>query len=124
MSLSVKLLLAALGGGSVWKIVSWVIDYAGLRKSAQDKFRNDLLARVKALQERVDNLESALADEQRARVRAELRAEMLDRRIEMLVEELNRLREEQGMEPLDPAEYKVSEIPLENEESPHQPPVD
>lgn len=119
MSLSLKLLLAALGGGSVWKLFEWVLDYAGLRKSAQDQFRDDLLARVKALQQRVDNLEAALADEQRARVRAELRNEVLARRIELLVGELNQLRENQGMDPLDPEDFQVSSIPLNEDAKQH-----
>lgn len=115
LSLTTKLLLAAVGGGGVWKVIEYVLDYAGLRQDAAADFRDDLLARVKALQQRVDQLESDLRDEQRARVQAELRNEIMDERIRRLVSELNRLREEQDMDPLDPEDYQVSSIPISND---------
>jgi len=107
--------IAALSGGlGTWMVRSFA-SHVGLRQSAQAEFRDDLMATVEALRKRVDKLEEAHQEEQRARVRAELRAEMLARRIEMLVEELNRLREKEGMEPLDPGDYKVAEIPIRDE---------
>jgi hypothetical protein len=107
-------ILAAIGGGSALKAIEWAFDYAGLRKGAKAKFRDDLLGRVDGLQHRVDNLEEALQNEQRARVRAELKNEILNRRLDMLIQELNRLRKEQGMEPLDPEQFRVSELPIES----------
>jgi len=118
MSTPFQLLLAALGGGGVWKTIEWAIDYAGLQSDAAADFRDDLLARVKALQQRVDQLESDLRDEQRARVQAELHNEIMDERIRRLVSELNRLREEQNMAPLDPEDYQVSSIPLNQDPTP------
>jgi len=112
MSLPVQLVVAALSGGAAWKVIEWAIDYAGLRKNARADFREDLLSRVRALQQRVDRLESALQDEQRARVRAELKNEVLARRIEMLVSELNRLRKEQDMEPLEVETFQVDSVPI------------
>ncbi len=112
MSTTLKIIFAALGGGAIWKIAEYIIDYAGLRKGAQAEFRDDLMAQVGALRQRVNQLESDLQQEQRARVRAELRNEVLARRVELLVRELNRLREEQGMEALDPDDFQVSELPF------------
>lgn len=112
MSLPAQLLLAAIGGGGAWKLLEYLLDYAGLRKGARAKFRDDLLARVKALQQRVDQLDSALQEEQRARVKAELRNDVSERRIKLLVEELNRLRAKLDMDPLDPEEFLVTDVPF------------
>ena len=114
LPLWVQLLIAALSGGGVVEAAKLGFRYAGLNQSAQAAFRDDLLGRVDGLQHRVDSLEEALQNEQRARVRAELKNEILNRRLDMLVEELNRLRQEQGMEPLDPETFRVSELPLES----------
>ncbi len=112
MTFPVQLVLAALSGGAAWKVIEWAIDYAGLRKNARADFREDLLSRVRALQQRVDQLESALQDEQRARVRAEIRNEVLSRRIEILVQELNRLRDNLDMAPIDVEDFQVDSVPL------------
>jgi len=113
LPLWLQLVIAAISGGGVVEAAKLGFRYAGVHQSAQAEFRDDLMSTVDALRKRVDSLEEAHQEEQRARVRAELRAEMLARRIEMLVEELNRLREKEGMEPLDPADYKVAEIPID-----------
>jgi ABC-type phosphate transport system auxiliary subunit len=112
MTFPVQLVLAALSGGAAWKVIEWAIDYAGLRKNARADFREDLLSRVRALQQRVDQLESALQDEQRARVRAEIQNEVLSQRIEILVQELNRLRDNLEMDPIDVEDFQVDAIPL------------
>lgn len=112
IALGWQVLIAALGSGGVWWGIDFVIQYAGLRQGAQAAFRDDLIGRVNGLQQRVDNLEEALQNEQRARVRAELKNEILNRRLDMLVEELNRLRQEQDMGPLDPEDFRVSELPI------------
>jgi len=109
MSLPFQLLLAAIGGGGAWKAFEFVMDYAGLRKNAQKGFRDDLLGRVDSLQKRVTRLEEDLERERKARLRAELKNEILARRIQLLVDELNRLREKEGMEPLRAEDFQVKE---------------
>jgi outer membrane murein-binding lipoprotein Lpp len=108
---SLQLVLAALSGGLLTAVVRGVLHYAGLKGGEREAFRDDLIGRVNNLQERVDQLESDLQSERRARLRAELRNEALARRIEALVEELNRLREKEGMEPLDAEDFH-DESPL------------
>jgi ABC-type phosphate transport system auxiliary subunit len=93
-----------------------VLHYAGLKGSERDAFRSDLISRVNKLQKRIDKLESDLRSERQSRLRAQLRNQTLARRIEALVEELNRLRENQGMEPLDAEDFQVEE-PLITPES-------
>ena len=109
MPSSLQLVLAALSGGLLTAVLRWVVDYAGLKGGEREAFRDDLIARVNKLQKRIDKLESDLQSERRARLRAQLRNEALARRIETLVEELNRLRENQGMEPLDADDFQVEE---------------
>lgn len=112
MSFATQLLVAAFGGGGMLKLIEWALDYAGLREDAESDFRKDLMARVQGLRGRVDNLESELQDEQRARVKAELRNEIGERRIRMLVKELNTLRQKMDMEQLDPDEFLVTDVPI------------
>jgi len=108
---SLQLVLAALSGGLLTAVIRGVLHYAGLKGGEREAFRDDLISRVNKLQERIDKLESDLQKERRARLRAELRNEELGRRIKALVEELNRLREEGGMEPLNAEDFQV-ENPL------------
>ena len=115
---SLQLVLAALSGGLLTAVVRGVLHYAGLKGGEREAFRDDLIGRVNNLQERVDQLESDLQSERRARLRAELRNEALARRIETLVEELNRLRKSEGMEPLDAEDFQV-EDPLSGRRSAH-----
>jgi predicted nucleic acid-binding Zn-ribbon protein len=118
MSIPLQLLLAALGGGGTWKVIEYALDYAGLKQNAQSTFRDDLLERVESLRGRVSRLEEDLERERKARLRAELKNEILARRIQLLVDELNRLREREGMEPLSAEEFQVSE-PFNEDETPH-----
>ena len=108
---SLQLMLAALSGGLLTAVVRGVLHYAGLKGGEREAFRDDLISRVNKLQKRIDKLESDLQSERRARLQAELQNERLARRIETLVEELNRLRKKGGMEPLDAEDFQV-ENPL------------
>lgn len=111
MSTTLQLLLAALGGGSLWKAIELLIEYSGLRVDAQATFRDDLIERIGALQERVSVLEEDLKTEQRARVKAEIRNEVYRRHIESLVKEINRMREKLDMETLDIDSF-LTDLPL------------
>lgn len=102
---SLQLVLAALSGGLLTAVIRGVLHYAGLKGGEREAFRDDLISRVNKLQERIDKLESDLQSERRARLRAELHNQTLARRIETLVEELNRLRKNQDMEPLDAEDF-------------------
>jgi len=113
---SLQLVLAALSGGLLTAVVRGVLHYAGLKGGEREAFRDDLISRVNKLQKRIDKLESDLQKERRARLRAELRNETLARRIKALVEELNRLRENQDLEPLDAEDFH-DESPLMTLES-------
>jgi len=116
MPTSIQLVLAALSGGLLTAVLRYLADYAGLKGGEREAFRNDLISRVNRLQKRIDKLESDLQKERRARLGAELRNETLARRIKTLVEELNRLREKEGMEPLDAEDFQV-DSPLMNPSS-------
>jgi outer membrane murein-binding lipoprotein Lpp len=107
MSATLQLMLAALSGGILTALIRSVVEYAGLKGGEREAFRDDLISRVNKLQKRINKLESDLQKERRARLRAELRNETLARRIKALVEELNRLRENQDMEPLDAEDFQV-----------------
>jgi len=109
LPLWLQLVIAAISGGGVVEAAKLGFRYAGVHQTA---FRDDLLGRVNGLQQRVDNLEEALQNEQRARVRAELKNEILNRRLDMLIEELNRLRQKQGMDPLNIDDFRISELPI------------
>ena len=111
MSDSLQLALAALSGGLLTAVLRYLADYAGMKGGEREAFRDDLISRVNKLQKRIDKLESDLQSERRARLRAELRNETLARRIKALVEELNRLRENQDLEPLDAEDFH-DESPL------------
>jgi outer membrane murein-binding lipoprotein Lpp len=111
MSTTLQLVLAAVSGGVLTALIRSIVEYAGLKGGEREAFRDDLIGRVNNLQERVDQLESDLQSERRARLRAELRNEALARRIKALVEELNRLRKKEGMEPLDAEDFQ-DENPL------------
>lgn len=111
MSTPLQLLLAALGGGSLWKAIELLIEHSGLRVDAQATFRDDLIERIGALQERVSVLEEDLKTEQRARVKAEIRNEVYRRHIESLVKEINRMREKLDMETLDIDSF-LTDLPL------------
>ena len=111
MSTTLQLVLAAVSGGFLTALIRSVVEYAGLKGGEREAFRDDLISRVNKLQKRIDKLETDLQSERRARLRAELRNEALARRIETLVEELNRLRKKGGMEPLDAEDFQV-EKPL------------
>jgi len=113
---SLQLVLAALSGGVLTAVVRGVLHYAGLKGGEREAFRDDLISRVNKLQKRIDKLESDLQSERRNRLRAELRNEALARRIETLVEELNRLRKREDMEPLDAEDFQV-DSPLMNPKS-------
>jgi len=112
LPLWLQLVIAAISGGGVVEAAKLGFRYAGVHQTAQAEFRDDLLGRVNGLQQRVDNLEEALQNEQRARVRAELKNEILNRRLDMLIEELNRLRQKQGMDPLNINDFRISELPI------------
>jgi outer membrane murein-binding lipoprotein Lpp len=107
MSTTLQLVLAAVSGGFLTALIRSVVEYAGLKGGEREAFRDDLISRVNKLQKRINKLESDLQKERRARLRAELRNETLARRIKALVEELNRLRENQDMEPLDAEDFQV-----------------
>lgn len=114
MSLITKLMLAALGGGAGTSAVWWVIDYAGLRQDAQDRFRDDLMGRVNALEERQGILEDRLETERRKRIRAQLKIDQLLVRIHDLVERINDWRREDGLDPLDPADFTGTDFDHSN----------
>ena len=116
MPTSLQLVLAALSGGLLTAVLRYLADYAGMKGGEREAFRDDLISRVNKLQKRVDELESDLRNERRVRLQAELRNETLSRRIETLVEELNRLREKEDMEPLDAEDFQV-DSPLMNPSS-------
>jgi len=116
MSDWLQLALAALSGGLFTAVLRYLADYAGMKGGEREAFRDDLISRVNKLQKRIDKLESDLQSERRNRLRAELRNEALARRIETLVEELNRLRKREDMEPLDAEDFQV-DSPLMNPKS-------
>ena len=102
-----ELVLAALGGGAVFKLVELIFRYAGYAQSAEADFQSQLLGRVKELQARINEVEKELRVEQKARVEAEIRNTVLFRNLKTLLDELNRLREEQSLKPLSFDEFSA-----------------
>jgi len=95
-----ELVLAALGGGAIFKLVELLFKYAGYAQSAEADFQSQLMGRVKELQARVTEIERELRIEQKARVEAEIRNAILFRNLKAMLEELNRLREDAELQPI------------------------
>jgi len=91
MDVSVQLLVAAISGGVVIKLIELFANWAGIISGDEKRFRDDIVSRLHDMQERIDTLEDELRNEAWSRLKAEA---MLMR----LLSSHNELRVQQGME--------------------------
>jgi hypothetical protein len=102
----VQMVLALLAGGTITATVKYALDAKRANAEIGKELRDEMRGEIDDLRSQMQSLRQSFLLERRARINAQSAAWALRKKLDMVIEMLNELREKEGMETL-----SLEEIP-------------